>query len=95
LIHECLDFILGPLKAATKVGIMLSDPLGWHWFCFTPLAAYIVDTLESTLVTGAIGKTSSVTMVLYKQFRDNFRHEPCTASATIAQLLVVKAKADP
>jgi hypothetical protein len=95
LIHECLDFILGPLKAAAKVGIMLSDSLGWRWFCFTPLAAYIVNTPEFTLVAGVTGKTSLVTMALYKQFGDNFRHEPCTASTTITQLLVVEAKADP
>jgi Plavaka transposase len=83
------------LKAAAKVGIMLSDSLGWHWFCFTPLAAYIINTLESTLVAGVTGKTSSVTMALYKQFGDNFRHEPRTASTTITQLLVVEAKANP
>jgi Plavaka transposase len=83
------------LKAAAKVGKMLSDLLGWHWFCFTPLAVYIVNTLESTLVAGVTGKTSSVTMALYKQFGDNFRHEPHTALTIITQLLAVKAEADP
>jgi hypothetical protein len=26
-IHECLDFILTPLKKAAEIGIMLSDPV--------------------------------------------------------------------
>ena len=95
LIHECLDFILELLKTAARVGIMMSDPLGWRRFCFTPLAAYVVDTPESTLLAGVAGKTSSVTMASFKQFGDNFRHEPRTASTTIAQLHAVEAKADP
>ena len=32
LIHECLDFILELLKTAARVGIMMSDPLGWRRF---------------------------------------------------------------
>ncbi|KAF8801574.1 hypothetical protein BYT27DRAFT_7261911 [Phlegmacium glaucopus] len=77
------------------IGIMMSNPLGWRWFCFTPLAAYIIDTPESTLIAGVAGRTSSVTMGSYKQLGDNFRHEPCTASTTLAQLHVVEEKADP
>jgi len=62
----------------------MSDPLGYRRFCFPPLAAYIVDTPESALIAGVGGKTSSVTMAFYKHFGDNFRHEPRTASTTIA-----------
>lgn len=72
----------------------MSDPLGWRQFCFTPLAVYIVDTPESTLVAGVSG-TSLVTMASYKQLGDNFQHEPCTASTMLAQLHMVKEKADP
>ena len=72
LIHQCLNFILEPLKVAARIGIMMSDPLGWRRFCFTPLAAYIVDTPESTLMAAVAGKTSSVTMASYKQFGDDF-----------------------
>jgi hypothetical protein len=57
LVHECLDFILRPLKTAAQIGIMMSDPLGWRRFCYTPLAAYIVDTPESALIAGVGGKT--------------------------------------
>jgi hypothetical protein len=95
LVHECLDFVIQPLKTAARIGIMMSDPLGWRRFCFTPLAAYIVDTPESTLISGVAGKTSSVTMATYKQLGDNFRHEPRTASTTLAQLHLVEEKADP
>ena len=65
LVHECLDFVIQPLKTAARIGIMMSDPLGWRRFCFTPLAAYIVDTPESTLIAGVAGRNSSVTLATW------------------------------
>ncbi|KAF7973382.1 hypothetical protein HWV62_15481 [Athelia sp. TMB] len=62
LIHECLDFVLEPLKLAARVGIMMSDPLGQKRFCFTPLAAYMVDTQEAVMLATVAGKTSHVTL---------------------------------
>ena len=38
LIHECLDFILQPLKIVAKFGMMMRDPINNIWYCFTPLA---------------------------------------------------------
>ena len=73
----------------------MSDPLGYRRYCFPPLAAYIVDTPESALVAGVGGKMSSITMAFYKQFGDNFRHEPQTASMTIAQLLTIEERVHP
>ena len=95
LFHQCLDIVLAPLKKAAEIGIMMSDPLGYLRFCFTPLAAYIVDTPESALISGVAGKTSSVTMAFYKQFGDNFRHEPRTASTTLAQLQAIESASHP
>lgn len=92
LVHECLDFVIRPLKIAAKIGIMMSDPLGWRRWCFTPLASYIVDTPESCLIAGVGGKTSSVTMAYYKEFGDNFQHEPRTAAKTLAQLSLIEDK---
>ena len=74
LIHQCLDFILEPLKIAAEVGIMMSDPLGSVRYVYTPLAAYIVDTQEAIVLSGVAGKTSHLTMATYKQFGDAFRH---------------------
>lgn len=73
----------------------MSDPLGYQRFCFPPLAAYIVDTPESALIAGVGGKTSSVTMAFYKHFGDNFRHEPRTASTTVAQLMAIEERVNP
>jgi hypothetical protein len=95
LIHECLDFVLHPLKKAAEIGVMMSDPLGCLRHCYTPLAAYIVDTPESAMLSGVAGKTSSVTMASYKQFGDPFQHEPRTASTTIAQLQSIESKVHP
>ncbi|KAG1753542.1 uncharacterized protein EDB91DRAFT_1242525 [Suillus paluster] len=95
LIHQCLDIVLKPLKEATLRGVMLSDPIGQSQYCFPPLASYIVDTPEAMMLACIGGKTSLVTMAMYKQFGDSFRHEPHTASTTLAQLSVVRTRADP
>jgi hypothetical protein len=95
LFHQCVDIVLAPLKKAAEIGVMMSDPLGYQRFCFPPLAAYIVDTPESALIAGVGGKTSSITMAFYKHFGDNFRHEPRTASTTIAQLMALEENAHP
>lgn len=94
LVHESLDIILEPLKEGARIGVMMSDPLGYLRYGFTPLAAYIVDTPESALLSGVAGKTSSVTMASHKQFGDPFRHEPRTASTTLAQLNAIEGVVD-
>ena len=95
LIHQCLDIVLEPIKAAARLGIMMSDPNGHNRYCFTPLAGYIADTPEAAMLAAVGGKTSPVTMAMYKQFGDSFRHEPRTGSTTLAQLHVVRSRADP
>ncbi|KAI6157181.1 hypothetical protein BKA82DRAFT_4009611 [Pisolithus tinctorius] len=72
LIHECLDIILEPVKQAAKLGIMLPDSLGHMQYCFTPITGYITDTPEAAMLTAVGGKTSPITMAMYKQFGDPF-----------------------
>ena len=74
---------------------MMSDPVGYCCFCFPLLAAHIMDTPESALVAGVGGKTSSITMASYKQFGDNFQHEPQTASTMISHLIAIEQKVHP
>ena len=95
LIHQCLDIVLELLKRAAKLGIMLSDPWGQSRYCFTPIVSYIVDTPEATMLAGVGGKTSPVTMVMYKHFRDSFWHKPRTSLTTLRQLVTVASKVDP
>ena len=95
LFHECQDLILKPLKVAAQYGVFMADPLGTKRWCFTPLAAYIVDTPESALVSGVGGKTSSVTMATFRQFGDDHRHPPRTASTTLEMLRRLATIADP
>jgi len=76
MIHECLDYILKPLKKAAEVSIMMSDPLGFCHYVYTPLAAYIIDMQEALALLGIAGKTSHITMVTYKKFGDHFQHKP-------------------
>ena len=95
LIHQCLDIVLAPLKQAAKLGVMLLDLWGHSWYCFTPIASYIVDTPKAALLATVGGKTSPVTMASYKQFGDNFLHEPRTSSTTLTQIAVAASTADP
>ena len=85
-IHLCLDIITHPLKLAARAGRMMADPLGYSRFCFTGLASYIVDTPEAATIACVAGKTSHLTMADYRKFGDSTRHEPQTASTTLAQL---------
>ena len=95
LVHECLDLILEPLKKAAIFGVMLSDPRGFQRYSFTPLAAYIADTPEAQMISCVGGKTSHLTMAMYKQFGDPHPHEPRTASTTLAKLAALSTKVDP
>ena len=95
MIHECLDFILQPLKTVASIGIMMSDLWGGLHYCFMPLAGYIMDFQEAIVIAGVMGKTSPITMVNYKQFGNAIRHEPCTGSTTLVQLDTVCLQADP
>ncbi|KAG0692317.1 hypothetical protein DFH29DRAFT_1008887 [Suillus ampliporus] len=93
--HQCLDIVLAPLKQTARHGVMLSDPVGDSHYCYTGLASYIVDTPEAMMLSTIGGKTSLITMAMYKQFGDSFRHEPQMKSTTLAQLAVVRTRADP
>ena len=95
MIHECLDFILKPLKKAAEVGIMMSDPLGFCRFVFTPIAAYIVDVQEALALSGVAGKMSHITMATYKHFGDPFQHELRMASTTLARLHAIEETVSP
>ncbi|KAG1745144.1 hypothetical protein EDD22DRAFT_786121 [Suillus occidentalis] len=86
LVHQCLDIVLKPLKQAACIGRMMSDPLRNLRYCFTPLASYIVDTPKACMLACVRGKTSPVTLTMYKEFGDTFCHPPCTAKSTLDQL---------
>ncbi|KAG2051089.1 hypothetical protein BDR06DRAFT_1061819, partial [Suillus hirtellus] len=91
LIHECLVIVLKPLMIAAEIGIMMSDPVGNIRHCYTPLAAYIVDTPKACMLACVRGKTSPFTMASYLEFGDSFRHPERTRSVTLEQLVNIKA----
>ena len=90
LFHDCLEFVLKPLKIAAGIGRMMSDPLGFMRYCFTPIAAYIADLPEALMIAGVGSKTSPLTMATRTQFGDPFMHKARTASKTLAQLQAVE-----
>lgn len=95
LTHACLDFVLHPLKIGASMGIMMADPLGNRRFCFTPCAAYMVDTPEATLLAGVAGKTSHLTVAKYTNFGDSFRHQTRTSAMTLRQRRILRDKVSP
>ena len=49
--------VRGQTKKAAEIKIMMSDPLGWHRYCFSPLVGAITVVSKSS-VTGSISITS-------------------------------------
>ncbi|KAI6008569.1 hypothetical protein EDC04DRAFT_2907000 [Pisolithus marmoratus] len=86
LVHQALNVVLSPLKTATSVGVMMSDPKGNLCYCFTPLAAWIADTPEEGLLAGTAMKVSPVTTATSKEFGDPYQHPPCTAATTLTAI---------
>ena len=84
LIHQALAVVLEPLKTAVRVRIMMNDPVGNLQYCFTPLAAYIVDTPELSLMACTNSKASPFTTATSKHFGDSFLHPPHTGLHTLA-----------
>lgn len=95
LYHSCLDLILSPLKTAAQLGVMLTDPVGFSRYSFTPLVSCIVDTPESALIAGIGGQTSSVTLASHSQFGDSFRHPPRLAKHTLTLIAEVEKSVQP
>ena len=90
LLHQVISIAIKPLKKATEMGCMMSDPLGNFKYCFTPIIAYITDTPEQCTIACVTSNASSVTMAVTAQFGDPIHCAPHTASMTRQQLIIVK-----
>ena len=86
LVHQALSIVLSPLRTAVAVRIMMSDPIGNLRYCFTPIAAWIADTPEESLLAGTSTKISPVTTATAMEFGDAYRHPPRTAANTLAAI---------
>ncbi|KIJ11317.1 hypothetical protein PAXINDRAFT_15784 [Paxillus involutus ATCC 200175] len=95
LLHQALDVVLSPLKVAASVGIMMNDPVGNLHYCFIPLASWIADTPEESLLSVTSPKVSHVTTATSKQFGDNFRHPSRTGELTLTAINTVCAQYPP
>jgi hypothetical protein len=72
--HYCLDFILRPLKEASRSGAFLHDPLGNIRRCHTPLAAYTVDLPEAQRIACVKQNASPVTTANRNNLGDDTPH---------------------
>ncbi|KAI6104344.1 hypothetical protein F5141DRAFT_1216885 [Pisolithus sp. B1] len=92
LIHQALSRVLALLKMAARIGIMMNDPVGNLRYCYTPLAAYIADTPEQSLLACTNPKSSPFTTVISEDFGDPFLHDLHTWSHTLAAICKALAK---
>ena len=95
LTHQVLDKLLSPLKIAAAVGVMMSDPVGNLRYCFTPLASWIANTPEESLLLATSPKTSPVTTATSKEFGDPFHHPACTSTITLVAIGAACAQCSP
>lgn len=95
LFHECLHIVLGPLKVAASVGVMMSDPMGTLRYSFTPLVGYIADTPEQSLVSGTSPRVSPVSTATSKQFGDDVRSPRRTAADTLRDISSICSTSHP
>ena len=65
---------------------MMSNPRGNLCYCFTPIAVWIADTPEESLLAGTSTKVSPVTTATATEFDDAYRHPSCTAANTLAAI---------
>ena len=86
LFHTALNEIVELLKTAARVGVMMNNPVGNVRYCYTPLAAYIADTPELSLVACMGPKASPFTTATSKSFSNPVLHPPRTASLTLAAI---------
>ena len=64
----------------------MSDPRGNLHYCFTPIAVWIADTPEESLLAGTSMKVSPVTTATATEFGDTYRHPSCTAANTLTAI---------
>ena len=95
LVHQALNIVLSPLKVTAWVGIMMSDSVRNLHYCFTPLASWIVNTPEESLLAATGPKVSPVTTATSKNFGDPNRHPPCTAEKTLIAFCSACSKYSP
>ena len=95
LTHDVLNKLLSPLRTAATVGVMMSDPVGNLRYCYTPIAAWIADTPEESLIAATSPKASPITVALSKQFGDPFCHPARMAAITLASIQAACTKHSP
>jgi len=95
LVHQALSVVLSSLKTAAVVGIMMNDPRGNLCYCFTPIAAWIADMPEESLLAGTSMKVSPVTTATAKEFGDAYRHPPRTAANTLTVIRTACSRYSP
>ena len=95
LTHDVLTKLLSPLRTAATVGVMMSDPVGNLRYCYTPIAAWIADTPEESLIAATSPKASPITVAFSKQFGDSFHHPARTAAITLAAIQTACAEQTP
>ena len=94
LFHKCLNIIIQPLKMAAYTGRMMSDPVRSSYYCFTPLASFILDLPKAGLMSYIWDLTSPISLAKYDQFGDLNLHPCWTGAGTLTQLQSITVDLD-
>ena len=73
----------------------MNDPVGNLRYCYTPLASWIADTPEESLLAATGPKASPVTTATVKSFGDPHRHSPRTGETTLRAIRMACTKHSP
>jgi hypothetical protein len=76
LFHQCLEFILAPLKESGVIGVPMTDSTGTEWLCFPIIASYLADLPEQQLINVAASNQYPTTTASGKDYGSNEPHPP-------------------
>ena len=79
---------------AVYTGRMMSDPIRSLYYCFTPLASFILNLPKAGLVSCIQGLTSPVSLAKYDQFGDLSLHPHPMGADALTQLQSITVDSD-
>ncbi|PVF91792.1 hypothetical protein CPB86DRAFT_718777 [Serendipita vermifera] len=94
LFHQCIEFILDPLKTTGREGILMTDSLGKRRQCFPCIAAYLADYPEQLLINAAAANNSPTTTAGFHELGDKHPHPPRTRDWILNAIAEVAAAVD-
>jgi hypothetical protein len=95
LFHQCLEFVLAPLKESGVIGVPMTNSTGAEWLCFPIIAFYLADLPEQQLINVAASNQHPTTTASGKYYGSNEPHPPCRKEWIEGHIAEVSGTVDP